>query len=148
MSRPAGCRFRAATWDNRAMYLVHVALNPPWEGCRLPEDASSLIAQLAEADKSVQHITFHQDSFPDPVIGIYVQAGRLQDAEERSVQLCRRAAATLPGFDGWSIAGVEVPLASPGPEWTPRASGALDRSVQCPIRPAGTSFPGSRPETV
>ncbi|MFJ6621346.1 hypothetical protein ACIQOW_27710 [Kitasatospora sp. NPDC091335] len=92
------------------MYLVHTALRPDSPGLALPPDARELLLAAALPGDRVEHLVVHPEAFPDPVLGVYLVADSLAEAEGRAAVFCGRVLAAVPGFEGWRAAGSGVPL--------------------------------------
>ncbi|MEU8775011.1 hypothetical protein [Streptomyces sp. NPDC048606] len=97
------------------MYLVHVGVRAPFGAARLAPDVAGSIRALAEADEDgpVEHVSAHPYALPDPVVGVYVLADTLGEAERRTEALCRRAVRDVRALRGWHVTGVGVPLLAP-----------------------------------
>ncbi|MFJ5549253.1 hypothetical protein [Streptomyces sp. NPDC093225] len=95
------------------MYLIHAALRAPSAADRLPSDCADAVRALARSDTPVEHVSAHPDARPDPVLGVYVLAGSLREAEDRTAALCRRALRELPALRGWAVGRVGAPLVAP-----------------------------------
>lgn len=101
------------------MYLVHVHLHPHPSGDLLPGNtAATITASTAEAE-GIEHVSVHPHTQPHPVIGIYVQAATLEDAEEMAESVWRRASARHGRLREWGFARAEVPLLRLDAEWPP-----------------------------
>lgn len=61
----------------------------------------------------VEHISTHPHASPGPVLGVYLIADSLGEAERRTETLCRRACASVPALRGWLVGRVGVPLIAP-----------------------------------
>lgn len=94
------------------MYLVH-ALVQARPGAALPADTRSLVLAHAREEDGVEHVSVHPHALPHPVLGLYVQARNLADAESRATALCRRVLTNCPEFDGWSLLSAQAPLVAP-----------------------------------
>ncbi|WP_328299409.1 hypothetical protein OG389_17370 [Streptomyces sp. NBC_00435] len=109
------------------MYLIHAALRPPSAHTQLPPHAGELVRMLAEGDVgagadadadggawgSVEHVSTHPHASPAPVLGVYLIADSLGEAERRTEALCRRACSVVPALRGWTVGRVGVPLIAP-----------------------------------
>ncbi|MGW2378220.1 hypothetical protein [Kitasatospora sp. NPDC001683] len=95
------------------MYLVHAALRPVSPGRPLPLDARELLLAAVRPEDRVEHLVVHPDAVPDPVLGVYLVAGSLTEAESRTAAFCRRVLAAVPQLAGWKAAGVAAPLVVP-----------------------------------
>ncbi|WP_328959069.1 hypothetical protein [Kitasatospora purpeofusca] len=109
------------------MYLVHAALRPVSQGRRLPRDARELLLATARPEEGIEHLVVHPDAVPDPVIGIYLLARSLAEAEERGAAFCRRALAAVPELEHWRPARVAAPLVAP----------FYEQLLTCPAGPDG-----------
>ncbi|MEU8621310.1 hypothetical protein [Streptomyces sp. NPDC048623] len=94
------------------MYLIHAQLRPP--GVQfLPEDAAVRALALALPEERVEHVSAHPDALPLPVLGVFLLAGSLAEAESRAAALCRRLVERHPALAGWRLSGAEAPLLAP-----------------------------------
>ncbi|MFE5584404.1 hypothetical protein [Kitasatospora sp. NPDC056531] len=79
----------------------------------LPQGSGGLVRSIAMPHEEIEHISVHHGSTPDPVLGVFLIADRLESAEAVVARLCRRAIDTLPALRGWSVARVGAPLVAP-----------------------------------
>ncbi|PSJ27414.1 hypothetical protein B7P34_17675 [Streptosporangium nondiastaticum] len=93
------------------MYLVHVHLRAP-EGAAFPEAAGEAVRRLARPEEGIEHVVDRLRAPAGPVLGVYVLADGLHQAEARAARACGRALAEIPAFRGWTLADAEVPLVS------------------------------------
>jgi hypothetical protein len=91
------------------MYLVHVQLRHQ-EGALLPIQAPSWIFDAARQAESVEHVVVHRPASATPVLGVYLLADRLEDAEQRAADLCRHVLYARPELSGWGVTDAQVPL--------------------------------------
>ncbi|NML50201.1 hypothetical protein HHL19_11060 [Streptomyces sp. R302] len=132
------------------MYLVHARMAAPGGGATaLPSRARvrALVLGRARPEERVEHVAVHPHALPHPVLGFYVLADRLAEAEATARAVCRRVLRDCPEFDGWSLLEAEVPLMAPLLERELSLSGpgprVLDGKVQGPFGPPGTPSGGS-----
>ncbi|GHF72303.1 hypothetical protein GCM10010218_62000 [Streptomyces mashuensis] len=91
------------------MYLVHASLcGPP--GAHLPDTVAESTLALALPHERVEHVVAHPHARPHPVLGVFLLADGLTQAEERTAELCRRAIRTCAGLGEWRLVKAEVPL--------------------------------------
>ena len=95
------------------MFLIHAALRAPAPGVQLPSATAEFIRYLPGAEGLVEHVSAHPGALPDPVVGVYVLADGLAEAERRTEDLCRRALAEVRALRGWRVTRVGVPLVAP-----------------------------------
>ncbi|MFE2721609.1 hypothetical protein [Kitasatospora sp. NPDC059327] len=95
------------------MYLVHATLRPLAPDGSLPRDVRDLLLAAIRPEDRVEHLVVHPDAVPRPVLGVYLLADSLAEAEHRAAAFCRRALAGTPRLSGWRTAGVAVPLVTP-----------------------------------
>ncbi|MGW8353113.1 hypothetical protein [Streptomyces wedmorensis] len=94
------------------MYLIHARLQPP--GAQLlPEDAAVRALALALPEERVEHVSAHPDALPLPVLGVFLLAGSLAEAESGTTALCLRLLARHPALAGWHLRTAEAPLLAP-----------------------------------
>ncbi len=110
------------------MYLIHVALRPTTPTAVLPRTAGDLLLAVALPDERIEHVVLHPCASPCPVLGVYLLADCIEDAEERATEFCRRALAALPALAGWEPGSAEVPLVGPFYEGLLSASGLTGRN--------------------
>ncbi|MFM9584381.1 hypothetical protein [Streptomyces caniscabiei] len=107
------------------MYLIHLALEPSGRvpcGTSLPADTRSAIAACAGDSDALEHVTVHRDDPARPVVGFFLRAACLEEAEARAERLWRRTAARRPDLRAWQVRCSESPLFVPdaGWHWWPR----------------------------
>ncbi|MFJ9432873.1 hypothetical protein ACIRQY_24915 [Streptomyces sp. NPDC101490] len=91
------------------MYLVHVGLRAP-RGASAPADLRSLVLSRLGRDDGVEHVSAHPLARPNPVIGLYLRAGSLAEAEEQADGLIRLLLSHCPELADWTPLRAEVPL--------------------------------------
>ncbi|MFI9269959.1 hypothetical protein ACIGXM_04485 [Kitasatospora sp. NPDC052896] len=94
------------------MYLVHACLRGP-SGAELPTDAAALVRSCAHATDQLEHVVAHPRARPHPVLGLFVVADGLGQAEARAWAVCRRALAERAALAGWELVEAQVPLIAP-----------------------------------
>ncbi|MFB6890081.1 hypothetical protein ACFCX4_12275 [Kitasatospora sp. NPDC056327] len=109
------------------MYLVHAALRAPAAGRSLPGGLAAQLLSLAGPDQ-VEHVSVHPDARPDAVVGVFLVADRLADAERRAADLLHRAVEEVPALRGWSVGPVRVPLVGPFYDRLLSGSGPVGRN--------------------
>ncbi|MEU7065369.1 hypothetical protein [Streptomyces sp. NPDC046161] len=92
------------------MYLIHVGLRAPSAQAALPARAADLVRAQAPAHIPVEHVSAHPHARPSPVLGVYLLADGLEEAEHRAEALCRHATRSVPELSGWSVGRVGAPL--------------------------------------
>ncbi|MEV7413714.1 hypothetical protein [Streptomyces sp. NPDC089919] len=126
------------------MYLVHVALRPP-PGGTLGADLPARLRALARPEEALEHVVNQPDALPYPVLGCYLVARSLVEAERTALALLRRATLLLPALRGWTVVRAQVPLLAPFLELTAVSAEGRDGSGHDRIRPAGipSEHPGA-----
>ncbi|AXE22962.1 hypothetical protein C0216_05385 [Streptomyces globosus] len=115
------------------MYLIHAQFRAPSEGCALPVDAAHRVLALARSGEGVEHVTAHPYAQPHPVLGLFLLASSLHEAEGRAAGVCRRLLREHRDMSGWALLKAEVPLLAPlghgplGPPGTPSTPRDLRR---------------------
>ncbi|MEW2517105.1 hypothetical protein [Actinacidiphila alni] len=94
------------------MYLVHLHLrradgSPP---ARLTALIGAGVRGAARAGDGVEHVAVHADALPHPVLGVYVVADRVEEAEAGAARAWRRALAAHPELTGWVLVEARTPL--------------------------------------
>ncbi len=94
------------------MYLVHLRLrradgSPP---CALPDAMGAWLRAAARAEDHVEHVVVHGDARPHPVLGVYVIADRIEEAEENAARAWERAQVLHPAFRGWALIEARTPF--------------------------------------
>ena len=121
------------------MYLIHVTLQPAGPSVRaaeLPVNAGEMLFSVALPEERIEHVAVHSRALPHPVVGVYVLAGRIEEAEDRATRFCGRALAACPAFAGWHPVRAQAPLVGLFYELMLSAAG-----------PAVRSAPGPEPST-
>lgn len=80
---------------------------------RVPRDIVELIRSRARPGGGVEHVSVHPRPALGVVVGVYVLADCLEDAEETAAELCRRAVHEIGLLQGWRVGRSEVPLLAP-----------------------------------
>jgi hypothetical protein len=91
------------------MYLIHARLLSP-DGRALPPDAAAWTRGHARPEDLLEHVSAHPLARPHPVLGFYILAGSLAQAEESTARMCRRALSGCPGLRGWTLLRAQAPL--------------------------------------
>ncbi|WP_369260764.1 hypothetical protein [Streptomyces sp. R35] len=94
------------------MYLVHVQLKGP-PGQALPEHTAQLVLTHAEPQDRLEHVSAHPGASPHPVLGLFLLAADLDEAERHADLACRRALARCPSLRQWRLVSAQVPLIAP-----------------------------------
>ena len=92
------------------MYLVHILLQPVAGEGELPSDVAAIMAASAVHGRAPAHIAVHPERAPNPVIGVYVHAASLEEAELLVEDLWWRACASARELRRWILLRAEVPL--------------------------------------
>jgi hypothetical protein len=107
---------RKGELEGRIMYLVHVHVLPWSPDDELPSSKAEIVAEIFHGRHGLEHVSVHADARPYPVIGLYVRAASLRDAEETAAAMWRHVSATHPRLCDWTFVRAEVPLLRPGVE--------------------------------
>ncbi|MER6444107.1 hypothetical protein [Streptomyces venezuelae] len=91
------------------MYLVHAGLRAPRDTCAAIDLRSLIRSRLGPGD-GAEHISVHPHARPDPVIGLYLRAGSLVEAEEHAAVLIRLLLSRCPELADWTPLRPQVPL--------------------------------------
>ncbi|MEU9924074.1 hypothetical protein AB0H51_22755 [Streptomyces griseoluteus] len=98
------------------MYLVHVSVRPRRGGTVLSPSVAGLIALACADQDGFEHVTVHADALPHPVLGFYLLADSLAEAETSADALWRHVALSVPELRDWELVRAEVPLLRPEAE--------------------------------
>jgi hypothetical protein len=116
------------------MYLVHAHLMPPSPGRTLPPDVAVCARTHARPQDRLEHACAHPLAHPHPVLGVYLLADSLAQAESNAARLCRRVLSDCPALHGWTLLRAHAPLLLDplgqgpfGPAETPSAPSDLRR---------------------
>jgi hypothetical protein len=127
------------------MYMVHAQLAARTSEL-LPGDASEIFRGCAKAGESIEYVVVHPDTPIGPVIGLFLLAGSLEEAEEVGAAVCGRALRTRAELSGFLLLGCEGRLVAPYFDrllgWAPRG-----RVMPRPDHDSGNLFLGSEPWT-
>jgi hypothetical protein len=94
------------------MYLVHLHLRPTDSSPlrALPERIGTGLRAAARAEDGVEHVVVHGDARPYPVLGVFVVADRLEDAEANAARVWERALSSYSELGGWGLVEAGTPL--------------------------------------
>lgn len=96
---------------------------------------AELVLPQVRAGGGVEHVSAHFPLPREPVLGFWLLADTLREAETRTRNLCERALETTAELSGWTLLRAEAPLLAPA------ALGRLGRSES-----AGPGRDGESPE--
>jgi hypothetical protein len=96
------------------MYLVHLHLRRADDAGRserrgrddcaeLPPQTGSWVRAAARWGDGVEHVALHAQARPGPVLGVYLLADCLDDAEKSAARVCGRTLAARPELRCWSL---------------------------------------------
>ncbi|WP_052707213.1 hypothetical protein [Streptomyces rubellomurinus] len=115
------------------MYLIHAELRAPAPGAALGADPARALLAAALPAERIEHVVVHEGTGPGAVLGVYVIAERLAEAESAVAGFCRRALPTLPAFGGWTVLRVGAPLVAPFYERLLSGTGPAGRNRSLPF---------------
>jgi hypothetical protein len=98
------------------MFLVHVSLRPRRPNAEIPPSAAKSIALSCAGRDGFEHVSVHPCALPHPVIGFYIQAESLKEAEAAALSLWGHASSAVAELRAWDPARAEVPLFRPDTE--------------------------------
>ncbi|MCX4784187.1 hypothetical protein [Streptomyces sp. NBC_01264] len=84
------------------MYLVHAELCCG-AGAALPVHADRLIADAADADEGLEHVVVHEDEAAGLLVGLFILAATVEDAERLATLLVTRAVESVPELAGFTV---------------------------------------------
>jgi hypothetical protein len=102
------------------MYLIHLALEAGGRGVggtSLPADTGAAIAACAGDADALEHVTVHRDDPALPVVGFFLRAACIEEAEAAAERLWRRTVAGRPDLRTWRVKCSESPLFVPDAGW-------------------------------
>jgi hypothetical protein len=114
------------------VYLVHARFATA-DRRSLPADAAALVASCAVPDERVEHVVLHQHDDGRPVLGMFLLAASLAEAERAAAAVCRRALTQRPELAGTVLLGCEAPLIPVDPD-TGRLMPRTDQDTADPFR--------------
>ncbi|MFJ4851108.1 MULTISPECIES: hypothetical protein [unclassified Streptomyces] len=94
------------------MYLVHARLRAPQQAV-LPADMAAWMRAHTQTRDRVEHIVAHPAAQPYPVLGLYLLADRLEHAEVRAAEVCRRVLRARAELAGWDLVDARAPMIAP-----------------------------------
>lgn len=97
------------------MYLIHVGLRAP-DGVFLPPDTNAIVMSCSIPRDGLEHISVHADAEGGPVLGLYLSASGLSQAEQAAAELVSRALAKCPSLTPFTMVTCGAALV-PGPWW-------------------------------
>ncbi|GAA3027536.1 hypothetical protein GCM10020229_43710 [Kitasatospora albolonga] len=98
------------------MYLIHVELRQSAQGAQLPTETAELIRATARPEDCLEHVVVHGRVVPHPVVGLFLIADDLHQAERRAAVLMDRAVHLHPALLGWGTGRAAAPLIAPAVE--------------------------------
>ncbi|MFF2954188.1 hypothetical protein ACFVVU_22955 [Kitasatospora sp. NPDC057965] len=130
------------------MYLIHARIQPPGPapGPDAPLGPGAARALLAAAlpQERIEHVVVHpadgDDGCDCVVLGVFLLAERLEDAECTVAAFCRRTAEVLPALRGWTLSSVNAPLVAPFYERLLDGSGPAGRIRPLPFSSSENPF--------
>ncbi|WP_405017021.1 hypothetical protein OHV05_07960 [Kitasatospora sp. NBC_00070] len=115
------------------MYLVHTVLTPGRTGGPLPDGAREILRAALRPEDRIEHLVLHSGAESAAVLGAYLLADSLAEAESRAALFCHHALSTLPQFAGWGAEPSTVPMVAPFYERLLAASGLDGRNGPRPF---------------
>ncbi|MFJ4473150.1 hypothetical protein ACIP2X_37440 [Streptomyces sp. NPDC089424] len=97
------------------MYLVHVHLRGPLSGDRLPQSTAADITRHVSGREGLIHVSVHPDPENRPVVGLYLRATTLEEAETAAERLWQLVQTALRPLSAWELLRAEVPLLTDDP---------------------------------
>lgn len=94
------------------MYLIHVHVRLP-NAADLPESAGRWVRACALVEERVEHVAVHAQATPYPVLGVYLLADCLEQAEANAAHVVTRALDSEPALHGWHLVRAQAPLVAP-----------------------------------
>lgn len=101
------------------LFLVHISLRPRQPAAQMPPSAAESIARTCAGRDGFEHASVHPGALPHPVVGFYVTAGSLKEAEAAAISLWGHASSSVAELAAWEPARAEVPLFRPDVETRP-----------------------------
>ncbi|MFF7383446.1 hypothetical protein [Streptomyces griseoluteus] len=95
------------------MYLVHAHFRAHVPLAVPSVQFAELVLAQVRASGEVEHASVHFPLPHAPVIGFWLSAGTLREAETRTRNLCERALETVGELSGWTLLRAEAPLLAP-----------------------------------
>ncbi|WP_448318812.1 hypothetical protein [Streptomyces sp. CO7] len=84
------------------MYLIHARLTGP-PGLELPDDLKARLRAQATGEISIEHVTPHPDAQGGPILGLFVTAPSLDEAERAAKDACLRVLRSYPDLAGCGL---------------------------------------------
>jgi hypothetical protein len=94
------------------MYLIHAQLSGP-QGLQLPVDLRDRIRARSLGSASIEHVTPHLDAPVGPVLGLFVAAGSLEEAERAAKTACLNILDSDPALAGYTLLRCAIALVTP-----------------------------------
>lgn len=95
------------------MYLVHLALTPPPSGATASSQDLCAAFRRYGSTEGLEHVSAHACACPRPVVGLYLRAASLTQAEAMARAIWSRASVS-PALTGWLLYSSGVVLLAPG----------------------------------
>ncbi|MEV0381744.1 hypothetical protein [Nonomuraea sp. NPDC050643] len=84
------------------MYLVHAELRPK-DGGIPPEHTGQLIFGCRRPADGIEHVVLHADGSDGGLVGLFVLAPSVEEAEHTAAAVCRRALDSSPELAGFLL---------------------------------------------
>ncbi|MET7441920.1 hypothetical protein ACFYQQ_17405 [Streptomyces sp. NPDC005496] len=91
------------------MYLVHAQLELS-DAAQLPPGIRASVRRAIDPADRVEHVAVHPRPPRGLILGLYLLAGALEEAEERAVLVCERLLRAMPELAGARLTGAGVPV--------------------------------------
>ncbi|MER6450434.1 hypothetical protein DEJ51_17310 [Streptomyces venezuelae] len=85
----------------------------------MPSSAAEAIAGACAGRDGFEHVSVHPDALPHPILGFYLRADSLEEAESATLSLWCRAGSAVPELRAWEPVRAEGPLFRPDLEADP-----------------------------
>ncbi|MGV9791213.1 hypothetical protein [Streptomyces sp. NPDC003435] len=95
------------------MYLIHAHFRAHVAMAVPSAQFAELVLAHVRAGGGVEHVSAHFPLPGTPVLGFWLLAGTLREAETRTRSLCERALEASAELSGWTLLRAEAPLLAP-----------------------------------
>jgi hypothetical protein len=92
------------------VYLVHITLIPPPDDRTLPPWTGVALMDALPDSRGIEHVTVHEREPGREIVGVFVRAGSLREAEHAVAEAWRGFVRARRELGAWAVLNVGAPL--------------------------------------